>query len=201
MTVVTRALGAALVLSVLGTLAAAPYARLVAPLLERIAVGLGSVHGWQVEQALVERDARTGATVLRLQGTVRKGRAATDPWARINSHADAGAIVETPIVFLTVLIAWPARSARRRLALLALGLPVLLGVDALASAAALLDGFANAQAALDGRAGSVSAWERWSDFCESGGRVALAIAAAVLLAALAGAAPPRPASAAATAAG
>jgi hypothetical protein len=103
---------------------------------------------------------------------------AAQPAATLIGRVQAGAAIEGPLIFWTLLLAWPAQ-ARRRSALLLIGVPVFLGLEAATTVCQLLNGFAEASAIIAG-SGSMTGWERWSRFIESGGRDVLAVCAALL---------------------
>ena len=91
-----------------------------------------------------------------------------------------GEAVETPIVFWTLVLLWPARTAREYLVRLAVGIPVFLGIEAATTACQLVNPLAEASALLAGEQSPLTLWERWSRFLEAGGRFALEVAAAIL---------------------
>jgi hypothetical protein len=115
---------------------------------------------------------------VRVHGEVRAVANAAQPAATLIGRVHAGAAIEGPLIFWTLLLAWPA-SARRRGALLLIGVPVFLGLEAATTVCQLLNGFAEASAIIAG-SGAITGWERWSRFLESGGRDVLAVFAALL---------------------
>jgi hypothetical protein len=75
---------------------------------------------------------------------------------------------------------------RRRLACLALGIPVFLALEASTTGCQLVHSMAQASAMLAGEPDPLTAWERWSRFLEAGGRFALEVCSALSLIALSG---------------
>ena len=93
-------------------------------------------------------------------------------------------MIEGPLIYWSLLLAWPA-PWRLRAARLLLGIPLFLGLEAATTVCQLLNGFAETSAILAGAGDPVTAWERWSRFIESGGRDVLAVCAALLTIAVA----------------
>jgi hypothetical protein len=89
------------------------------------------------------------------------------------------AVAQSPVLFWSVLLAWPTPRRRQRLQLLLLGIPLFLALEAATSVCQLLTPFADVSAALSGHAEQTSAWEYWSRFLEEGGRVVLGLGAAL----------------------
>jgi hypothetical protein len=118
--------------------------------------------------------------LLRLTGTVRARADAGPPAAKLVSKLQVAAVVESPVVFWMLLILWPLRSGRERLWLLALGIPVFLFLETATTVCQLLNPLAYGSAVLAGNPNPVTSWERWSRFLEAGGRVVLAVAAALI---------------------
>jgi len=100
---------------------------------------------------------------------------------RIISHVQVGEAVETPVVFWTLLLMWPATSMRQRLTRLAIGIPVFLGVEAITTGIQLMHSMAEVSAILAGETNPVTFWERWSRFLEGVGQFVLACGFAILV--------------------
>jgi hypothetical protein len=123
--------------------------------------------------------------VLRLIGEVRRRRRDPKPAALVVSRVEVCEAIETPIVFWTLLFAWPAANARERWLRLAVGAVVFLGLEAATTAVQLMHPLGETSALL--ARGSLSApeddpltlWERWSRFLEAGGNFAVAAAGAL----------------------
>jgi hypothetical protein len=164
----------------LGITCAEPYARLAAPLYKVLAQLLAQGHPWQIDGVDVMSVESNPGAVLRLTGFVREHFDDVQPAVRVASNLHVGAVAESLVIFWTLLLIWPAPSARQRLAFLALGVPVFLCLEAATSVCQLLNGMAEASAVLGGDSNPLTMWERWSRFLEGGGRVALALSAAIL---------------------
>ncbi len=162
-----------------GAICAEPYARLAAPYYAAIARLIAGAHPWEIVSVEVAPDTKAPGSVLRLTGLVRERRDDPQPAAILVSKLQVAAVVESPVVFWTLLLIWPATSPRQRLIFLGLGLPVFLGLEAATTACQLLSPLAQGSAVLAGESDPVTPWERWSRFIEGGGRVALAVMAAV----------------------
>jgi hypothetical protein len=161
-----------------GALGAEIYARLAAPYYRTAATWIARGRPWTITQVDVAPDAPRPGVFVRMHGEVRAVANAAQPAATLIGRVQAGAAIEGPLIFWTLLLAWPAQ-ARRRGALLLIGVPVFLGLEAATTVCQLLNGFAEASAIIAG-SGSMTGWERWSRFIESGGRDVLAVCAALL---------------------
>lgn len=163
----------------LGSLCAEPYARIVAPYYLEVARLMASGHPWVIEGISVVR-ARSGpGDIIKLTGTVSEFLGGP-PAAMLIGKLQVAAVAESPAVFWTLLLVWPVATWRQRLSIVVLGIPLFLALEGATTVCQLLNPFAFASAVLAGTANPVTIWERWSRFLESGGRVALAIAAALL---------------------
>jgi hypothetical protein len=172
------ALAAVLALSV-GALGAERYARFATPLYRAAAGLIAAGHPWKVLEVGVSRSGPGGSAILRLTGEVRRHREDVLPAAVVVGKLQVGEVVETPIVFWTLLLAWPARTLRERLRRCALGLPVFIALELAIVPLQLTWGMAEASAELAGVSGPLTLWERWSNFLEAGGGFVLQSAAAV----------------------
>jgi hypothetical protein len=171
------AFGAALAL---GALCAPQYARLAAPCYQGIAMFLAQDRPWDIESVEVAEPAGGAGAVLRMQGVVRASPGSLRPVARLVGKVQVGAVVEAPVIFWTLVLLWPATGLRQRLARCCLALPVFVALEAATTVCQLLNPLAYASAVIDGERDPVTAWEYWSRFIEDGGRIVLAVGAAVL---------------------
>jgi hypothetical protein len=174
-----RWLIAAAVALLVGALGAQTYAQLAAPYYRTAAAWIARGHPWTITRVDVAQDAARPGVFVRLHGEVRAVANAARPAAMLIGRVQAGAAIEGPLIFWTILLAWPGET-RRRGALLIMGIPVFLGLEAATTVCQLLSGFADASAAIAGEPGAITWWERWSRFIESGGRDVLALCAALL---------------------
>lgn len=168
-----------------GAFGAPHYARLAAPYYRVAAAFIAQGHPWTMTGVDVAHDTSRPGMFVHLRGEVRATQNAERPAAALVTRVQVGAVVEAPVIFWTLLFVWPAASAYLRLAFLACGIPVFLGLEAATTVAQLLNGFAEASAVLAGDSNPLTAWERWSRFIESGGRDVLAVCAALLTVAMA----------------
>jgi hypothetical protein len=177
---------AALVALTLGAVGASAYARTAAPFYGWVIDQITRGHPWQVVSLEVVPGDRGPGRILRLVADVR--RQATDPSAsaRVIARVQVGEAVETPVVFWTVLLLWPAGNRRQRFASLAVGLPIFLGLEAMTTAVQLMHDLPEASALLAGERDPITLWERWSCFLEGGGHFVVSATAAVVAASLGG---------------
>jgi len=181
------ALAAALAL-VVGATCAEPYARFALPYYRAVVTTIARFHPWSVVSVEVERVPSSHSAVLQLTGEVRQHRADSRPLALVTSNAQVGEVIETPAVYWSLLLMWPATTRGSRLRFLALGIPVFLALEAVTTPIQLVYSMARATAILAGES-PLTIWERWSQFLEAGGRFALETAAAFVAIALASAVP------------
>jgi hypothetical protein len=174
-----RWLMAATAALLVGALGAKTYAELAAPYYWTAATWVARGRPWTITRVDVAPDAARPGVFVLLHGEVRAAANAARPAATLIGRVQAGAAIEGPLIFWTLLLAWPAQ-AHRRVAWLLLGIPVFLGLEAATTVCQLLNGFADASAFIAGDSGSITGWERWSRFIESGGRDVLAVCAALL---------------------
>jgi hypothetical protein len=174
-----------------GAALAEPYAHLAAPYYAAVARLIARAHPWAIQQVTVAPDPGGRGSVLRLVGEVRRQRDDPKPAALVVTRVQVGEAIGTPIVFWTLLLIWPAASARQRLVRLALGAAVFLGLEAITTGVQLMHSMAEASAMLEGGSRGtqpddpLTLWERWSRFLEAGGDFALAVAGALATLALA----------------
>ena len=100
------------------------------------------------------------------------------PGGTNSSSTLAGHALQHPLLMLSLLAAWPARSVARRLALLAIALPFLLLVEMLDVPLVLL-GSIDDLILANVAPGTSSFLVVWMYFMNGGGRLALSIAAAL----------------------
>lgn len=162
-----------------GSICAEPYARVAAPYYARIDRLIAAMHPWTIDQIAVTPDPSGHGSVLRLIGEVRRERGDLKPAAIVVSRLQVGEVIEAPIVFWTLLLMWPAASARQRWARLAVGGAVFLGLEVATTAVQLVHPMADVSAILAGEVDPVTPWERWSRLLEAGGDFALAAVAAL----------------------
>jgi hypothetical protein len=101
------------------------------------------------------------------------------------ARLQVGAAVETPLVFWTALLLWPAESWEQRLRLLALGIPMFFALVSVTTVAQLVTELSATSAILAGDPDPLTLWERWSRFLEAGGRFVLELCTALVVVALA----------------
>lgn len=163
-----------------GMSCAEPYARLAVPYYVTVARQIARLYPWTIDELVVAPDTRSPGAVLQLTGEVSRQRGDATPAARVVSRTQVGEAIETPIVFWSLLLAWPSATVRQRLLRLAVGIPVFLSLEAVTTVAQLVHSLADASAMLAGDDDPLTVWERWSRFLENGGRFVLETAAALL---------------------
>ena len=177
------ALASAAALAV-GVIGAVPYARLAAPYYAFVDSLLAAHHPWEISRVDVKPGKSSLGAELQLEGYVRRRMNSREHAARVVGRVQVGEVVESPLVFWTLLLAWPARSTRRRALRCAIGVPVFLALEAITTATQLLLPMAQASALLAGDRDPVTDWDHWSRFLEFGGQFALAAAAAIVVASM-----------------
>jgi len=168
-----RWLAIALSMLALGVLCARPYARLASPFYALAARMIAHGRPWTISSVEVARGNSSPGAILRMSGTVSERKNDAVPGARLVSKLQVA-----PVIFWTLLVAWPAASVRR-LALIGIAVPIFVGLEVATTVCQLIGPFAYASAVLAGDADPVTWWERWSRFLEAGGRVGLAFVAAL----------------------
>lgn len=168
----------------LGTACGEPYSRLAAPYYAVVARLIATAKPWRIVDVSVAHGEQGAAATLRLIGEVRRARTDPTPAAIVTSRLQAGAVVQTPVVFWTLLGLWPAKSMRQRVACIALGIVVFVGLEAATTVCQLVNPLSDTSAVLAGDFDPVTPWERWSRFIEAGGRFVLAVCAAIFTAAV-----------------
>lgn len=167
----------------LGVMLARPYARLAAPYYAAMARLIAVHHPWKVTTVeVVPGESRLGAE-LRLEGYVRRHREDQKPAARVIGRVQVGEVIETPLLFWSLLLLWPAKSPAQRIARLGIGVPVWLSLEAVTTTCQLLLPMAQASAILaSGDQDAVAAWDYWSRFLEAGGQFVIVCGGAILIA-------------------
>jgi hypothetical protein len=165
----------------IGVTCAESYARLAAPYYWAVTTLIATAHPWRVTNIEVTPDSKMHGSVLRLTGEVRRHRDDPAPAAIVVGRVQVGEAIETPVVFWTLVLMWPARTGQQRLARIALAIPVFLALEAMTTACQLIYSMADASAVLAGENDPLTLWERWSRFLEAGGRFVLEVTGAVLV--------------------
>lgn len=175
-----RCMFAAVAALAVGALGAESYAKLAAPYYTIAARCIALGRPWEVVNIDVAGGNSGPGAILRLRGTVRQRASDSQPAAWMISKIQVAAVAESPVVFWTLIFLCPLQSRRERLWLLALGIPVFLCLETATTVCQLLNPLAYGSAVLAGDPNPMTWWERWSRFLEAGGRVALAVAAALI---------------------
>jgi hypothetical protein len=166
----------------IGVAGAEFYARLAAPYYAAVDRLIAQRHPWEVTNVEVRPGKSALAAELQLRANVY--RFAGDPYAaaRVIGRVQVGEVVETPLVFWTLLLMWPAASIRQRLVRLAVGVPAFMALEAITTATQLILPMAQASAMLVGDRNPATSWDHWSRFLEAGGQFVVASGLAVLVA-------------------
>jgi hypothetical protein len=181
---------AALIALGAGVLLAQPFARLAAPYYAAVARLAAIGHPWKVT-AVGVREGRSHLTSeLTLEAEVKRSTYEDRPLARVRGRVQVGEVVETPLLFWTLLMLWPAAGNGQRLRRVLVGLPFYLLLEAVTTASQLVLPMAQASAILAGSQ-ELTPWDRWSQFLEAGGQFVLACGTAIVVVALAGRLSPR----------
>lgn len=170
----------------LGVGCAEPYARLAAPCYALVDELWARGHPWEIARIVVAPVRTRFTAELQLHGYVRRSMSTATHAARVVGRVQVGEVVETPLVFWTLLLGWPASTLGQRAWRLAAGIPVFLCLEALTTGTQLMLPLAQASAILAGDPDPVTGWDHWSRFLESGGQFVLDCAAAMLIAAATG---------------
>jgi hypothetical protein len=163
-----------------GALGAESYSRLTAPGLAAVATLIAGSHPWRIRDVEVTREGPGQSAVLRIRGEVRRNRSDAKPAAIVVSGVSVGEVIQTPVVFWTLLLLCPARDARERWWRAAVGAPVFIGLEIAFAACQLLYAMAHASALLAGDPNPLPLWERCARLIEAGGGFVLSAAAALL---------------------
>lgn len=168
----------------IGATFAESYARLATPYCAAITTAIAEGYPWRIVEVVVAQDEASHGAVLRLTGEVRGYRQDREPAALAVSRVQVGEAIETPMVFWTLVLLWPALSVRQRGWRVVAAIPVFLALEAITTGCQLLHPLAEASALLAGEHAPLTIWERWSRFLEAGGRFGLEVAAALLVVAV-----------------
>jgi hypothetical protein len=174
---------AAFVALALGVTCAEAYARLAAPYYAAVDRLIAWGHPWEVTGVEVRPGKSHLTAELQLQANVFRYRGAANRAARVVGRVQVGEVIETALVFWTLLLLWPAASIRQRVIRLIVGMPVFLGLEAITTATQLILPMAQASAMLAGDSNPLTPWDRWSRFLEAGGQFVLAFGFAIPVAA------------------
>lgn len=166
----------------LGAAGAQSYARFAAPYYEAVTRLIALGHPWKILTVEVQPGEVSPGSALTLTAEVREHALDAQPAASVASHVNVGEVVQTPLIFWTLLLLWPAASGRQRLSHLLVGLPVFLTLEAVTTAVQLMHPLPGA---LLGADDPPTLLELWSRFLEAGGHFALAVCALLVTIALA----------------
>lgn len=173
---------AAAVALTIGVTCAEPYARLMAPFYAAADRRIALHRPWEVTGVDVRPGKSNLTAELQLQADVFRYQGAPNRAARVVGRVQVGEVIETPLVFWTLLLMWPAASIRQGVTRALVGIPVFLGLEAITTATQLILPMAQASAMLAGDPDPVTLWDRWSRFLEAGGQFVLASGFAILVA-------------------
>jgi len=164
----------------LGLTVAEAYAQLAAPYYLAVDRLIATGRPWDITSVAVNPGESNLGAELQLWAFVRRHREDANPAAKVQGRVQVGEVVETPMVFWTLLLMWPAASIRQRLLRVLAGGPIFLVLEGLTTATQLILPMAQASAMLAGDANPVTAWGYWSRFLEAGGQFVLAFGAGVM---------------------
>jgi hypothetical protein len=153
----------------IGVTCAEPYARLATPFYAAVDRRISLHRPWEVTGVDVRPGKSNLTAELQLQADVFRYQGAPNRAARVVGRVQVGEVIETPIVFWTLLLMWPAASIRQRVTRLIVGIPFFLTLEAITTATQLILPMAQASAMLAGDSNPVTPWDRWSRFLEAGG--------------------------------
>jgi hypothetical protein len=168
----------------IGVTTAESYARLAAPYYATVDRVIAMAHPWDITVVEVHPGKANLTAELQLQADVFRYPGAPRRAARVVGRVQVGEVIETPVVFWTLLLVWPAAYIRQRVIRLLVGVPVFLGLEAMTTATQLILPMAQASAMLAGDRNPVTPWDHWSRFLEAGGQFVLASGFAILIASL-----------------
>jgi hypothetical protein len=174
----------ALLALALGVACAEPYARLAAPYYAAVDRLVATGRPWEITSLDVRPGKSNLTAELQLNANVFRYAGAEQRAARVVGHVQVGEVIETPLVYWTVLLGLRLRSKRQLLTRLAVGIPAFLVLEAVTTSTQLILPMAQASALLAGEPHPVTPWDRWSRFLEAGGQFVLSFGFAILVAAL-----------------
>lgn len=166
----------------IGVTCAEPYARLAAPYYAAVDRLIALGRPWDIISVEVQPGKSHLSAELQLWAWVRRHAEDANPAAKVQGRVQVGEAVETPMVFWTLLLVWPAASIRQRITRLVIGIPAHLALEACTTATQLILPMAQASAMLAGDNEPVTGWDYWSRFLEAGGQFVLVGGAATLVA-------------------
>jgi hypothetical protein len=170
----------------LGAGLAGPYARFIAPFDAAVARLAATGHPWEVTSVEVAPGRSQLTAELQLHALVRPvpvdGRV-----GHVTGRVQVGEVVESAVVFWTLLVLWPAATSRERWIRMAVGIPIFLGLESATTATQLILPMAQASAILAGDEDPITIWDRWSRFLQAGGDFVVAVFAVLLTVSLAAA--------------
>ncbi len=175
---------AAIAALAIGIMCAESYARLAAPYYAAVSRMIAAGHPWVIDGVDVGPGKNPSAAELQVQADVYRQRGDAMPAAKVVGRVQVGEVIETPLVFWTLLLVWPAGSIRQRMMRLLVGLPVFLGLEAMTTATQLIYGIAWASAMVAGDPDPVTLWDHWSRFLEAGGQFVLTAGFALVVVAI-----------------
>ena len=171
---------AALLLGAAGIVGASTYAGWTVPLHRVAAAWAAQSCACRIANVSVVQPGAGSTSALQLTAVVTEGPADSIPVAVVANRVNVGGIVQVPIVLLGLLLAWPAHARRDcavRGALALLALPLL---ELLTTGSQLVAPLWALGAEMQLR--SVHGWMTgWTQFIESGGRIAVTAAIALLI--------------------
>ena len=91
------------------------YARFAAPYYEAVTRLIALGHPWKILTVEVQPGEVSPGSALTLTAEVREHALDAQPAASVASHVNVGEVVQTPLIFWTLLLLSPAASGRQRL--------------------------------------------------------------------------------------
>ncbi len=180
MRVEIRRVAVAIVALAVGAACARPFAQLAVPIYATAARLVAAGHPWDIVSLKVAPAKNDPGSVFELVGTVRQQTSDVTPAVRVIARVHVGEVIETPMVFWTLLLMWPAASVRVRVLRCCVALPLFIGLECLTTVAQLMYPFPTVSALLAGEPNPVPLLERWSRFLEAGGRFVIEVCAVLL---------------------
>ena len=171
---------AALVMVAVGSMAEPAYLRLVAPCYLCVARLIAHGEPWQIVDVGVKPSPDNPGVILQMSALVSGGDAVHTRHAQLLGKVEAGAAIEPLVTFWLVLLAWPTVSAKERWLRILMGAPVFILTDTATTIVSLMHALPWAHNTLAGLPDAPTGWDRWVDFLEAGGRVAVSFSAALL---------------------
>jgi hypothetical protein len=157
------------------------YSRLAAPYYAAVDRLIATDHPWEITFVGVMPGKSNLTAELQLHAFVRRSSSDSRPSARVVGRVQVGEVVETPVVFWTVVLMWPAAGIRMRLLRVLAAIPMFLALEAVTTAAQLVLPMAQASAILAGDSDPLTLWDRWSRFLEAGGQFVVVFCGAIIV--------------------